>query len=186
MFTSTEWDSLSLFTPRQCTAIAKAFVAARKCTPSRCTHCADIDFCIIGSTASNVSVHFTSLTPMEPLSPRSGNIQFKTKATSKDMVDEEAKRVEIARKIAKEKEYAPPPPEWVIQPPIAAGLLSEKFKIGKQLGKGGFAICFEGELKNKRKGAPKSVFALKIVRAKMSQKKMEEKVDQMLFERDFQ
>ena len=92
------------------------------------------------------------------------------------MIDDEAKKAEIARKAAKEKEYAPPPPEWVMQPPMVGGVVSEEFKIGKQLGKGGFAICYEGELKSKRKGSPKSVFALKIVRAKMSQKKMEEKV----------
>ena len=113
---------------------------------------------------------------MEPLSPRSGNIQLKAKIQPKDMVDNEAKKAETARKAAKEKEYAPPPPEWVIQPPMPGGLLSEKFKIGKQLGKVGFAICYEGELRSKRKGSKKNIFALKIVRAKMSQKKMEEKV----------
>lgn len=116
---------------------------------------------------------------MEPLSPRSGNIQIKAKTKQKEKVDDEIKNAEAARKAAKEKEYAPPPPEWVIQPPMPGGLLSEKFKIGRQLGKGGFAICYEGELRSKRRGSQKSVFALKIVRAKMSQKKMEEKVYQI-------
>ena len=92
------------------------------------------------------------------------------------MVEDEVKKAELARKAAKEKEYAPPPPEWVVQPPMLGGVSSEKFKVGKPLGKGGFAICYEGELKSKRKSSSKSVFALKIVRAKMSQKKMEDKV----------
>lgn len=94
----------------------------------------------------------------------------------REKVEDEAKKAEAARKAAKEKEYAPPPPEWVIQPPTLGGVVCEKFKIGRQLGKGGFAICYEGELKSTRKGSHKGVFALKIVRAKMSQKKMEEKV----------
>ena len=115
---------------------------------------------------------------MEPLSPRSNNIQIKAKPKTKEKVEDEVKQAEAARKAAKEKEYAPPPPEWVIQPPMPGGLPSEKFKIGKQLGKGGFAICYEGELKSKKKESRRNVFALKIVRAKMSQKKMEEKVYQ--------
>ncbi len=120
---------------------------------------------------------------MEPLSPRSTNIQFKAKPSKQKeakMVemadDEEARKIEAAKKALKEKEYAPPPPEWVIQPPISQGGLAEKFKTGRLLGKGGFAIAYEGELRGKRNGTQKSVFALKIVRAKMSQRKMEEKV----------
>ncbi|KAL9102926.1 MAG: hypothetical protein Q9163_001986 [Psora crenata] len=116
---------------------------------------------------------------MVPLSPRSANIQFKAKAASqkgeKGMADEEAKKAEVARKAAKEKEYASPPPEWVIQPPLSRGGLAEKFRTGRLLGKGGFAIAYEGEWRSKKGAAEKTVFALKIVRAKMSQRKMEEK-----------
>ena len=93
------------------------------------------------------------------------------------MIDDEARKAEAARKAAKEKEYAPPPPEWVIQPPATRGALAEKFKTGRLLGKGGFAICYEGELRNKTHGAnQKTVVALKIVRSHMAQKKMEDKV----------
>ena len=61
--------------------------------------------------------------------------------------------------------------------PFLNGKLAEKFKTGRLLGKGGFAICYEGELKSKEKRSiRKALFALKIVRSKMSQKKMEEKV----------
>ena len=114
---------------------------------------------------------------MAALSPRSANIQLKPRATKqKEMTDEEAKNLEAAKKALKEKDYAPPPPEWVFQPPIAKGGLAEKYRTGRCLGKGGFAICYEAELKNKRSGNEKSVFALKIVKAIMNQRKMEEKV----------
>ena len=114
---------------------------------------------------------------MEALSPRSANIQVKPKVIrQKESADDEAKRIEAAKKAQKEKEYAPAPPEWVLQPPINKGELAEKFQTGKCIGKGGFAMCYEGWLRNKRKGADKSLYALKVVRANMSQKKMEEKV----------
>lgn len=114
---------------------------------------------------------------MEPLSPRSANIQTKQRRDQKEMADEEARKAEAARKAQKEKEYAPPPPEWVIQPPVTGGALAEKFKTGRLLGKGGFAVCYEGELRSRKNGSnKKTIFALKIVRSKMNQKKMEEKV----------
>ena len=119
---------------------------------------------------------------MEALSPRSTNIQSKPKLSKlkeKELADdEEKKKVEAAKKALKEKDYAPPPPEWVLQPPIRKGGLAEKFRTGKCLGKGGFAICYEGELRNKGRGAGKTVFALKIVKTYMSLKKMEDKVPQ--------
>ena len=114
---------------------------------------------------------------MEPLSPRSTNIQSKPRSVKqKDNAEEEAKKTEAARKAQKEKDYAPPPPEWVMQPPIARGELAEKYRTGKCLGRGGFAICYEGELRGRNKGSGNTVFALKVVKAKMNQKKMEEKV----------
>lgn len=116
---------------------------------------------------------------MEALSPRSINIQARPKPSKlkeKELADEEAKKTEAAKKALKEKEYAPAPPEWVLQPPIAKGGLAEKFKTGKCLGKGGFAICYEGELRNKGRGTGKTIFALKIVRTHMNLKKMEDKV----------
>lgn len=116
---------------------------------------------------------------MKALSPRSTNIQAKPKLSKlkeKELADEEEKRAEAAKKALKEKDYAPAPPEWVLQPPITKGALAEKFKTGKCLGKGGFAICYEGELRNKGKGAGKTIFALKIVKTYMNLKKMEDKV----------
>ena len=116
---------------------------------------------------------------MEALSPRSTNIQAKpkfSKLNEKETAENEEKRAEVAKKALKEKEYAPPPPEWVLQPPMIKGGLAEKFRTGKCIGKGGFAICYEGELRNKGRGAGKTVFALKIVKAYMNLKKMEDKV----------
>ncbi len=118
---------------------------------------------------------------MQALSPRSTNIQAKPKLSKleeKELADEEAKRAEAAKKALKEKEYAPAPPEWVLQPPLLKGGLVEKFRTGKCLGKGGFAICHEGELRNKGRGAGKTIFALKIVKTYMNMKKMEDKVRQ--------
>ncbi|KAG8527176.1 uncharacterized protein KY384_008606 [Bacidia gigantensis] len=120
---------------------------------------------------------------VEPLSPRSTNIQYKArpqKQTSmkediQETSDEEAKKAEAARRAAKEKEYAPPPPDWVIQPPVAKDGLIEKYRTGRLLGKGGFALAYEGGLRSKDSPLNKHVFALKVVRSRMSQKKMEEK-----------
>ena len=116
---------------------------------------------------------------MEALSPRSTNIQARpklSKVKEKEIAENEEKKAEAAKKAMKEKEYAPPPPEWVLQPPMIKGGLAEKFRTGNCLGKGGFAICYEGELRNKGRGAGKTVFALKIVKAYMNLKKMEDKV----------
>ena len=114
---------------------------------------------------------------MEALSPRSANIQVKPKLNKqKEVAEEEARKADAARKALKEKEYAPPPPEWVLQPPMTKGGLAEKFRIGRCIGKGGFAMCYEGELRSKQQSMNKTVFALKVVKTKMSQKKMEEKV----------
>ena len=118
---------------------------------------------------------------MEALSPRSANIPSKPKVHKQTVkTDEEVRLAEAAKKAQKEKDYAPTPPEWVIQPPMVKGGLAEKFKTGRCLGKGGFAICYEGELRDKKNGSEKKIYALKVVKAKMNQRKMEEKVDKSL------
>ena len=80
------------------------------------------------------------------------------------------------RKLEKEKNHALPPPQWVIQPPGPDGQPSEKYYTGKLLGRGGFAICYEGKLMGKKTNNSNRKFALKIVKANMGVKKMEEKV----------
>lgn len=78
--------------------------------------------------------------------------------------------------LQREKSLAQPPPPLVVQPPTEYGALSEKYKMGKHLGKGGFAICYEGELQCRVPGKRNKLYALKVVKAKMTQKKMEDKV----------
>lgn len=65
------------------------------------------------------------------------------------------------------KNHADPPPSIVTEPEEEA----EQYHIGGFLGKGGFAVCYEGTLA--RNGR---VFAMKVVKSQMPQKKMEEKV----------
>ncbi|KAI2640437.1 kinase-like protein [Hypomontagnella submonticulosa] len=71
----------------------------------------------------------------------------------------------------KEKEAPPLPPSVVYEPPSLDRKDGAAYQVGKMLGKGGFAVCYEGYLagsKSKRK------YALKIVRSKMPSK-MEQK-----------
>lgn len=58
------------------------------------------------------------------------------------------------------------PPVTVTEP----GTSSQTYVVGKKLGKGGFAVCFEG-----RTQGTQELFALKVVKAKVEQKKMMEK-----------
>lgn len=58
------------------------------------------------------------------------------------------------------------PPFTVTEP----GDAPQTYAVGKKLGKGGFAVCFEG-----RTQSTSEVFALKVVKAKVEQKKMMEK-----------
>ena len=114
---------------------------------------------------------------MDPLSPRSTNIQVKPKHLIKEEVGGEDRKAEAQRieRAMKDKEHAPPPPAWVYQPPLRPGKLAEKYRSGKLLGKGGFAVCYEGELDDRNYGQGIQKFAMKIVKARMSQKKTMEK-----------
>lgn len=108
---------------------------------------------------------------MEALSPRSTNIPLKSKtSTTRQKVDQHAAApgaAATAQKAAPPKIHAPPPPAIVPEP----GPDGETYATGAFLGKGGFAICYEGKLlRNGR------IFALKVVRSEMAQKKMAEKV----------
>ncbi|KAL8946727.1 MAG: hypothetical protein Q9222_006919 [Ikaeria aurantiellina] len=103
---------------------------------------------------------------VEVLSPRSTNVQSKPQTLHKQVVESEA------AKFVKPKDHASPPPSLVIQPPQVVGGLTVQYRIGKELGKGGFAICYEGQQRGTHGG---QTYALKIVKATMAQKKMEEK-----------
>ena len=101
---------------------------------------------------------------MEALSPRDANAQRLPRA-------HELKTKAAAQlKNSKDKEHPPPPPNNVVEPPSSDRKDGVVYQVGKMLGKGGFAICYEG----KAAGASKRV-ALKIVKSQMPTK-MEQKV----------
>ena len=102
---------------------------------------------------------------MEALSPRSTNQMIKPKISMERKVLD--KNAAAAAQKASSKNHAPPPPSLVLEPEENG----ERYSTGAFLGKGGFAICYEGTLL--RTGR---VFAMKVVRSEMAQKKMQEKV----------
>ncbi|KAI1430004.1 hypothetical protein F5Y12DRAFT_724200 [Xylaria sp. FL1777] len=101
----------------------------------------------------------------DALSPRDVNAQLPSRAT-----DSTKPRAAVASK-PPQKEKEPPlqPPAQVYEPPSTDRKDGAVYQIGKMLGKGGFAVCYEGQLPGHRKK-----YALKIVRSKMPSK-MEQK-----------
>jgi serine/threonine protein kinase len=103
---------------------------------------------------------------MEALSPRDANAHIRVKqAASKS-------KAPAAKLPQKEKDHPPPPPENVKEPSSSDRPDGTTYKTGRLLGKGGFAICYEGH-----HVGTNQKYALKIVKSHMPQKKMEQKVD---------
>jgi hypothetical protein len=102
---------------------------------------------------------------MEALSPRDANAQVKVKQAS------QKGKAAPAQALKREKDHPPPPPSEVREPPSSDRKDGAIYHTGRCLGKGGFAICYEGQL-----AGTKQMFALKIVKSHMPQKKMEQKV----------
>lgn len=114
---------------------------------------------------------------MEALSPRSTNQMIKPKpGMDRKVLDKNAAAAGAGQKAAPSKNHAAPPPSIVPEPEDGG----EKYSIGAFLGKGGFAVCYEGTLA--RNGR---VFAMKVVKSQMPQKKMEEKVCPLDLETQF-
>ncbi|KAJ5698691.1 hypothetical protein N7462_000696 [Penicillium macrosclerotiorum] len=104
---------------------------------------------------------------MEALSPRSTNQMIKPKVHMERKMGERHGVANAAPKTSSSsKNHADPPPAMVPEPDEGG----ERYSIGGFLGKGGFAVCYEGTLA--RNGR---VFAMKVVKSQMPQKKMEEK-----------
>ncbi|KIX98968.1 uncharacterized protein Z520_05429 [Fonsecaea multimorphosa CBS 102226] len=103
---------------------------------------------------------------MEVLSPRSANLPMAPpKASRKPKVDSKPKPdVKLTNPDRIDDRWRPPPS--ILEP----GPSPETYIMGRKLGKGGFAVCFEGKSKT-----TSQVFALKVVKAKVEQKKMMEK-----------
>jgi len=105
---------------------------------------------------------------MEALSPRDANARKPPASEYKTAVTNKAT---AALKPNKEKDQHPlPPPPNVTEPPSTDRREGAVYQVGKLLGKGGFAICYEGKLAGTSKR-----YALKIVKSKMPLK-MEQKV----------
>ncbi|KLU91162.1 PLK protein kinase [Magnaporthiopsis poae ATCC 64411] len=100
---------------------------------------------------------------MEALSPRDANAQRPQRAN--DIKNKATAQL----KANKEKEHPPPPPPHVTEPPSAECRDGMVYQVGKLLGKGGFAVCYEGQPAGTRKR-----YALKIVKSEMP-RKMEQK-----------
>lgn len=101
---------------------------------------------------------------MEALSPRDANAQRLPKAA--ELKARSAAQV----KAAKNKEHPPPPPSEISEPESEDRPNGAVYQVGKLLGKGGFAICYEGQMV-----PTKQKYALKIVKSTMPPK-MEQKV----------
>ncbi|KAI9835742.1 MAG: hypothetical protein M1819_001920 [Sarea resinae] len=114
---------------------------------------------------------------MEALSPLSVNVQVKPKAvSSKQQLDNKAAIAKATlSKTQKPRDHAAAPPNYVYEPCGPNGEPGEQYSTGAFLGKGGFAICYEGELRDQQMKSTGHLFALKIVKAKLSAKKAEEK-----------
>lgn len=100
---------------------------------------------------------------LEALSPRDANAQRMPKAA-------ELKAKAAQFKSAKEKDHPPPPPPQVLEPPSPGYPEGSVYQVGKLLGKGGFAICYNGQAQGSKQRV-----ALKVVKSKMAAK-MEQKV----------
>lgn len=115
---------------------------------------------------------------MAALSPLDINVNLQSKSTAvagkmmekKTTVPAPAMASKQA-KPSREKDHPPPPPPFVQEPPSKGRPTGAVYETGRLLGKGGFAICHEG-----RRQGGKEIFALKIVKSQMPQRKMEQKV----------
>ncbi|KAI4602739.1 Cell cycle serine/threonine-protein kinase cdc5/MSD2 [Pestalotiopsis sp. 9143b] len=102
----------------------------------------------------------------DALSPRDVNVQI----PSRPVVDPAKIKATLAAKTnPKDKDHPPPPPPIIYEPPSNDRRDGASYQVGKMLGKGGFAVCYEGVLQGTRRR-----YALKIVKSKMPPK-MEQK-----------
>ncbi|KAI1433743.1 Pkinase-domain-containing protein [Xylaria sp. CBS 124048] len=101
----------------------------------------------------------------DALSPRDANAQLPSRAVEVA----KPKATVAAKPASREKEPPLQPPLQVYEPPSIDRKDGAVYQLGKMLGKGGFAVCYEGQLPGNRRR-----YALKIVRSKMPAK-MEQK-----------
>lgn len=104
----------------------------------------------------------------DALLPRDANVQLPHR-----VVENAKNKAPATKALQKEKELPPQPPSIIPEPPSFDRKNGATYQVGKMLGKGGFAVCYEGYLT--RDDGSKRKYALKIVRSKMPPK-MEQKV----------
>lgn len=115
------------------------------------------------------------LADTDALSPRDANVQLPHRVVDVAKV----KMMPASKPVQKEKELPPQPPPLIYEPPSFDRKDGAVYQVGKILGKGGFAVCYEGYLPTK--SGNKRKYALKVVRSKMPTK-MEQKVSSAIQE----
>lgn len=108
---------------------------------------------------------------MAALSPLDINANLRTRPPVRKEGAKPPAPAPAAKVSAREKDHPPPPPADVLEPPSFDRKNGAVYKTGGLLGKGGFAICYEGVLAGTRQ-----IYALKVVKSRMMQRKMEQKV----------
>ena len=115
---------------------------------------------------------------MEPLATRSANAVPKAKPASRKEVAMQGERAELDRKEQRARIHPEDPPRYVQEPNGPDGQEGQKYAVEGYLGAGGFAKCWQAELRDRRTRHTGERVALKVVRADMGSKKMREKVCQ--------
>jgi hypothetical protein len=113
---------------------------------------------------------------MEPLGTRSANAVPRAKPAPSKEVAEQQEKIELGRKEQRARIHPEDPPRYVQEPCGPDGQEGQKYAVEGFLGAGGFAKCFQAELRDSRTRRTGERVALKVVRADMGSKKMREKV----------
>ncbi|KAH0536309.1 hypothetical protein FGG08_006802 [Glutinoglossum americanum] len=112
---------------------------------------------------------------MEPLGTRSANAVPKSKPASNKEAAAQQERLELDRKEQRARIHPEDPPRYVQEPCGSDGQEGQKYAVEGYLGAGGFAKCWQAELRDSRTRRTGERVALKVVRADMGSKKMREK-----------
>ncbi|KAH0555903.1 hypothetical protein GP486_006151 [Trichoglossum hirsutum] len=112
---------------------------------------------------------------MEPLATRSANAVPKPKPASHKETAVREDKAELDRKEQRARIHPEDPPRYVQEPCGLDGQEGQRYAVEGFLGAGGFAKCFQAELRDGRTRRTGERVALKVVRADMGSKKMREK-----------
>jgi hypothetical protein len=113
---------------------------------------------------------------MEPLATRSANAVPKAKPASRKEVVMREEKPELDRREQRARIHPEDPPRYVQEPNGPDGQEGQMYAVEGYLGAGGFAKCWQAEMRDRRTRGTGERVALKVVRADMGSKKMREKV----------